>query len=737
MKILLRTLALTLAVCYAAVAPAQYRLPAGTLSAIPLELMPAQDNKRLLEKELANRKEDRAPAFAVAIPVKITPVSKGIWTTENGQSVWRTRISSPGAKTLNLGFSEYNLPTGAELYLLSAKDRFGPFTAADNEDHNQLWTPMLRGDELIVELRVPTASVDQVQLRLSFVNHDFADIEKLISGSCNVDVVCTEADGLGIVDGYRDIIRSVALMSNRGTNFCTGFLVNNVNQDGRPLFMTAAHCGVSAAAAATLVTYWNHENSTCRAVGSGASGGSGDGSFAVFNSGSTLLATNRDSDVTILELDDPVATTANAFYAGWSAEAVVPTDTMICVHHPSTDEKRISFSFQDPFRAAYTARNTPVADANHLTIPDWDIGTTEPGSSGAPIFDRFHRVRGQLHGGGAACGNEREDSYGYFHSSWEGDGTPETRLRDWLDPCGSGILTIDGLEQTEVPRLLVADVYCVSSCNSETNIFSFDVGSAYPDGTSLSIVVGSDINPSLSANSAAGGASVTVTIPGDENLAAGAYEVTIRASGGGISDDVTFTLELSNQNPAAPAIITPANGAESVLPTPAFTWAETFAASSYDLEISLVSDFATVVEQLSVASATTAQFATRLEGNTTYFWRIRTTNSCGSGDWRTASFTTADISCGSFAGQDLPLNIGLDGGVPYDVFIDVEEALSINSLEVTLDIPHSFVGDLSATLTSPQGTTIQLLTGLLVVLVAWMTFTLRLVTERKIPAQIT
>lgn len=708
MKFLFRTLAIALAVCYTAVASAQFGLAADKLAEVPVEQLPAQDNASLLAKEKALQEKGRPPRFAVPIPMKITPANNGIWTRENGEEVWRIRIVSPGAKTLNLGFSEYKLPAGASLFLASPAERQGPFTAMDNEDHNQFWTPMLEGDELVVELRVPVGRRGEVQLRLAFVNHDFADFRKSLSGSCNVDVVCGTEDGLGIVEKYRDIIRSVAVYSLNGNQTCTGFLVNSVNNDGTPFFMTAAHCGVSAANAPSLVAYWNYENSTCRTPNSPASGGIGNGVLTAFNSGSELLARNAASDVILTLLDDPIAPTANAFFAGWSAEAAAPVDTMIAIHHPNLEEKRISFSFQDPFRAAYTSRNNPLPDANHLTIPDWDIGTTEPGSSGSPVFDQFRRVRGQLHGGRAACGNDFEDSYGYFHSSWNDGETPATRLRDWLDPCGTGILTIDGLDQSDIPRQLIADTYCRSSCAGESSQFAFTVGSAFPQNTVLSIVGGAALNPVLSTTSATGGQAVTVTIPGDENLPPGRYEVIVRAVGGGFSDNTTFTTEFFDSRPAPPAITAPANGTEGVLLNPRFSWAPAFSATTYDVELSLTSNFSTILEQVTGVTNTSLVFSTTLEGNTSYFWRIRTINNCGVGDWRSATFTTADLSCANFIGQDLPLPITTVADVAYDVFIEVENSLEISSLEVTLDIRHTFVGDLSATLTSPSGTEVQL-----------------------------
>jgi len=53
--------------------------------------------------------------------------------------------------------------------------------------------------------------------------------------------------------------------------------VNNVRQDLKPYFMTANHCGITSGNAASLVVYWNYQNSTCRPPGSPASGNPGNG----------------------------------------------------------------------------------------------------------------------------------------------------------------------------------------------------------------------------------------------------------------------------------------------------------------------------------------------------------------------------------------------------------------------------------------------------------------------------
>src|SRR5690606_16189236 len=90
--------------------------------------------------------------------------------------------------------------------------------------------------------------------------------------------------------------------------------------------------------------------------------------------------------------------------------------------------------------------NTVPGDGTHVRVADWDIGTTEPGSSGSPLFDQDGRVIGQLHGGYAACGNDSADWYGRFSISWNGGSTPDSSLRSWLDPLNTGNLEIDGLD---------------------------------------------------------------------------------------------------------------------------------------------------------------------------------------------------------------------------------------------------------------------------------------------------
>ena len=117
-------------------------------------------------------------------------------------------------------------------------------------------------------------------------------------------------------------------------------MVNNTAQDSRNFFMTA--CGISAGNAASLVVYWNYENSWCRTPGSPESGGPGDGSLSEFQTGSFFRAGYGSSDFTLVLLDDDPDPDWQVGFAGWDRG---PGDALsaVAIHHPNTDEKRISF----------------------------------------------------------------------------------------------------------------------------------------------------------------------------------------------------------------------------------------------------------------------------------------------------------------------------------------------------------------------------------------------------------
>lgn len=383
--------------------------------------------------------------FAQAATVAYNMTNSGTFQNVSDGRLWRLQIQSPGARNLNLGFTRYEMPQGAKLWIYDPGHAHveGPYTSSHRSQRGSLWTPVIEGPDIIIEVFIPTG-VAQPDIEITRVNQGFLALKSGLfggsEGTCENDVVCP------VGDPYRDQIRAVAvytISNTAGGAGCTGTLMNDTAHDGRAFFLSANHCLENSGDPSSVVVYWNFQSPTC--------GTHGPGSTADNQTGSTLRANYANSDFALFELSTIPDASFNVFYAGWDATGAAPAST-VGIHQPSVDVKAISFSNTSPRPADWTGTGdggTLDASGNHWRV-DWDSGVTEPGSSGSCIFDQAtKRCIGQLHGGPSACGSAipgptEHDYYGMLSVSWNGGGTSATRLKDWLDNAGTGALTNDG-----------------------------------------------------------------------------------------------------------------------------------------------------------------------------------------------------------------------------------------------------------------------------------------------------
>lgn len=406
---------------------------------LPVEVVAAPDllASQAKAEEPSSSPYGRPYTFAERVPVALSSASAGAWeTTADGTIIWRLRLRSTGARSLNLHFDRFALPTDASLWIYNAAGDHvqGPYTAADQNVDGELWTALVLGEEVVVEIDVPEAQAGEVDVALAAVNYGFRDLPRK-QGSCNNDVVCPEGDG------YREQISAVVRLSLGGVSLCSGQLVNNTNDDGRPLLLSAYHCILDNANVPdfslipSTVTYFNFESPICGALSGG--------SLTQTVSGAQFRAGDQTTDFLLTELNQAPPAAFGAYLAGWNASGTDPSGA-VGIHHPSADEKAISFD-NDPL----TTDVEFFPGGTHWRIGEWEDGTTERGSSGSCIFDPADGLCvGTLTGGFAACsqapGERTEDYYGKISAAFEGGGTRETRLREWLDPAGTGVDRLAG-----------------------------------------------------------------------------------------------------------------------------------------------------------------------------------------------------------------------------------------------------------------------------------------------------
>ena len=414
--------------------------PVKTIGEIARIEMPTIDVAAYLAED-AERARSAKPAplrFAARIGTAITPDGSGSWETlADGSSLWRLRIASPGASSLNLGLDRFELPVGAGLWLYDNNGTMvqGPYTRANRNAEGGLWTAVVLGDEIVVELHLPADEGARSDLRITSVNHGYREFGEAQAtadakqGTCNIDVICPEGDP------WRDEIRSTARIIISGSYLCTGQLVNNTAEDNTPYFLTAQHCVETASQATSVVAFWNYESPTCGLLAGG--------SLSQSQSGATLVSLwewQTGSDFALILLDETPDPLFNVYYSGWDVTGDIPSGS-VGIHHPSGDEKAISFN-DDPL----TPEDYYGEGSHQWRVGQWEQGTTEGGSSGSCIYDPISRLCvGTLTAGTASCTDPAGfDIYGRMDAHWTGDGTPSGRLSDWLDPLATGALTLEG-----------------------------------------------------------------------------------------------------------------------------------------------------------------------------------------------------------------------------------------------------------------------------------------------------
>jgi hypothetical protein len=189
----------------------------------------------------------------------------------------------------------------------------------------------------------------------------------------------------------------------------------------------------------TLVFYWNYESPTC--------GQRGGGSLQDNQIGATFIASEAVSDFLLVRLNEAPDSDFNVFLSGWDVTGDIPAGA-VCIHHPSGDVKSISFN-GDPLTTIGwnpTSQSLNPSGVDHWEVDDWEDGTTEQGSSGSCIWNPANQLCvGVLTAGIASCDTIGFDIFGKLSYAWAMAGnTPQTRLRDWLDPLDSGVMTLAG-----------------------------------------------------------------------------------------------------------------------------------------------------------------------------------------------------------------------------------------------------------------------------------------------------
>jgi len=462
---------------------------------------------------------DKPYRFGENLYVDLNPKNSGIWDTlDDGSRLWRLGIISKNALSINLAFNKYLLPEGAKLFVHTpdGKEVIGAFTELNNQDDGYFATTLVNGDRIIIEYYEPYWVEFPGELNLWRVTHGYRGPGALLtkgfgsSGSCNVNVVCPEGQC------WDHQIRSVGMLLVGGNAFCSGFLINNTQNNAIPYFLSANHCYEDPS---TVVFWFNWQSPTC------------DNPLQVpphdAMSGAVTKAKWATSDFWLLRLNQSIPGNYNVYYSGWNRTTQSSiTGTVVGIHHPKGDIKKISWADGGVTRS--DLGGAPYSGYTFWRTDSWSNMTTiEIGSSGSPLFDSQGYAIGQLWGGYLGCGNNGPAYYGRIGTSWTGGNTNATRLKNWLDPDNTYITPMHGYD----PNMNITGPSIVCTSNSTFTLTSL------PPGASATW----SFSPALVTPSSGSGTSATFHGSSCSYMGEGTLTFTINRSG-------CFPLQMTKRN---------------------------------------------------------------------------------------------------------------------------------------------------------------------------------------------
>lgn len=320
------------------------------------------------------------------------------WVVERGDthSVARRIVQSPGARSLRLHFTDFELPAGVVVIVASSSTdgpMRGPFSARGPFGSGDFLVPSTGGDRATIYVRFPNELrlADAVRFRVADVVHRYAELPRVPGNGLAVAPNARCSYGLPIPADWADVAKSVGALirvdDTGDESFCTGTLLATENGDFTPYFLTAKHCDVDSQPTSVEV-WWGFDSA---------------GIHTAETYGARLVSASEASDYALLMLLGTIP--RDLVWSGWQTTMPSSFTAVAGIHHPNEDGD-MSGAFKRFSTGDVALQQTPEcqgpAASSHLKV-DWDTGGagTEKGSSGSAIFldsPTNKRLVGQLHG---------------------------------------------------------------------------------------------------------------------------------------------------------------------------------------------------------------------------------------------------------------------------------------------------------------------------------------------------
>lgn len=368
----------------------------------------------------------------------LTPENSGTVYSQDGNLIWRTGVTSAGAKSIGLVFTEFNIPQGARLFIYNPSQSviLGAFTADNNNCSNILPVQPLAADSLVVEYVEPTDGGKEFKgvLRIGEASHNFYDIGELRRANPGKGNICTpHVNQWAYGNPVKDASCALYITGTSGSWFGSGTLINNTNH--KPYVISAAHLLDDVEWAKKTVFYFQYQTPVQDTLVIG--------SMELTIAGAVTRAYKKDIDMLLMELNQTPPQDYRPYMAGWDLTSN-PSSPVCCIQHPNGDFTKISTSYSTPQKSYISFSRDVFPYESFWRVSRWNKGTTQAGSSGSPLLDANNRIIGTLTGGASTCTSPINDYFSQISAQYNFNTAPSESLKTWLDPASTGITQMDG-----------------------------------------------------------------------------------------------------------------------------------------------------------------------------------------------------------------------------------------------------------------------------------------------------
>lgn len=214
---------------------------------------------------------------------------------------------------------------------------------------------------------------------------------------------------------------------------------------------------------------------------------------------------------------------------------------------------------------------------------------------------------------------------------------------------------------------------------------------------------------SFSPSTANANTNVQMTVSNISSSMVGNYTINVVGTSSSVTRNTQVVLDIFDNTINQPVLSSPANAANNVLAKGgSLSWNTDTNVQNYTVEIATDAMFNSMVETVNTSS--NSYTPTSLVDATTYYWRVKPSNLCATGEFSEIFvFTTSEIVCNTTEATGLPVNIPDDDSNGVSSIINISEDVVVNDINVTINVTHSWMRDLTITLKSPAGTEVKLL----------------------------